>query len=84
LTFIGVALALYVFMADTLRAADQGMDAIRNVLPARFNWPLFCAALTLMSAPVLQTGRWILRRQPAKVEIAEGTVECVCTRNLGT
>jgi hypothetical protein len=57
LNVTGMALALYVFMADTLRVADGGVDAIRNVLPARFNWPLFSAALGLMAAPVIQLGR---------------------------
>lgn len=50
---LGVALALYVFMADTLRVAHQGLDAVRAVLPQRFNWPLFLLAFALMSAPVL-------------------------------
>ena len=60
----GIALALYVFMADTLRVAGQGVDAVRRVLPGRFNWPLFGGALVLMSAPVIQLCQWIwLRRQ---------------------
>jgi len=54
LNFMGVALALYVFMADTLRVADKGVEALRNVLPAWFNWPLFCIALILMAAPIVQ------------------------------
>src|SRR5205809_1063954 len=53
LNFIGTALALYVFMADTMRVAGQGVEALRNVLPARFNWPLFMIALALMAAPIL-------------------------------
>lgn len=62
LNFIGIALALYVFMADNLRIARQGVDAWRRMLPAWFNWPLFCLALLLMAAPVLKAlGR--LRRQ---------------------
>jgi hypothetical protein len=52
LNLVGVAIALYVFMADTLPAANQGIVALRTVLPARFNWPLFCLALLLMAAPV--------------------------------
>jgi hypothetical protein len=43
LNFVGVALALYVFM-----------EALRNVLPAWFNWPLFGIALILMAAPIVQ------------------------------
>ena len=65
LNFAGVALALYVFMADTIAAAQRGLDAIRMVLPEKFNWSLFGIALLLMSAPVLQTGRQFLKRQPA-------------------
>ncbi len=46
---LGIATALYVFMADALRALDQGPDAIARVLPQSFNWPLFLGALALMS-----------------------------------
>ena len=54
LNFLGMVLALYVFMADSLRVADQGVVALRNVLPQSFNWPMFLLALLLMSAPILQ------------------------------
>jgi hypothetical protein len=57
LNFSGVALALYVFMADCLRVRHGGVDAIRTVLPQRFQTLLFCAALGMMSAPVLHLGR---------------------------
>lgn len=57
LNFSGVALALYVFMADALTAAPRGLEAIRMVLPERFNWPFFCVALALMSAPVIAASR---------------------------
>ena len=49
---LGAALALYVFMADALRAMPDGIEAVRTVLPATFNWPVFLVALALMSAPV--------------------------------
>src|SRR4051812_8937351 len=62
LNFLGVALALYVFMSDTLRVADQGVVALRNVLPVVFNWPLFSVALLLMSAPIVQV-LWRLWQQ---------------------
>ena len=51
---VGVALGLRVFMADSIAAAHLGAEAVRHVLPNRFNWPLFCGALLLMSVPVLQ------------------------------
>src|SRR6476646_11862011 len=33
LNLVGVALALYVFMADSLRVMNQGLDVTRSVLP---------------------------------------------------
>ena len=54
LNFMGVALALYVFMADAIRVSGGGVDALRNLLPESFNWPLFVVALALMSAPVVK------------------------------
>jgi hypothetical protein len=51
---MGIVLALNVFMADTLRVANQGAAVVRNVLPSHFNWPLFCAALLLMAAPIME------------------------------
>ena len=52
----GAALALYTFMAESLwTLVGQGLEASTNALPARFNWPLFAAALALMAVPVAQT-----------------------------
>lgn len=53
LNLIGVALALYVFMADAIRVASGGVEVLRNLLPTTFNWPLFLIALALMAAPVV-------------------------------
>ena len=53
LNFTGMAIALYVFMADCIHARRGGIDAIRNVLPQHFNSTAFCGALLLMAAPVL-------------------------------
>jgi len=61
LNFAGVALALYVFMADSIAAAHHGLEAIRNMLPEQFNWPIFCLALALMAAPVVKLGRQLLK-----------------------
>ena len=66
LNSIGIALALYVFMADAIRVADQGVDAIRNVLPTRFNWPFFCVALALMAAPLIRLARELWTRRVLK------------------
>lgn len=64
LGFIGAVLALYAFMADSIRVADQGVDVLRNLLPARFNWPLFSVALLLMAIPVIQMGQKLRSRPP--------------------
>jgi hypothetical protein len=52
----GILLALAVFMADSIRALPEGLDAVRQVLPTAFNWPVFGAALLLMATPLAHTG----------------------------
>ncbi len=60
LSALGIALALYIFMSDSIRAVYQGLD-VRQVLPTSFNWPAFGAALMLMSAPLVQMfWRWTM------------------------
>ncbi len=63
----GILLALWVFMADAIRALPGGLDTVRQVLPATFNWPVFNAALLLMAAPLAHTGwrSWSSRRSPS-------------------
>jgi hypothetical protein len=53
LGWTGIALALAVFMIDAWRALPHGRDAVLQVLPTTFNWPLFWVALLLMASPVL-------------------------------
>jgi hypothetical protein len=48
----GIGLALYVFMADSLRVAGGGVDVVRNEVPNAFNWPLFAVAFVLMFAAI--------------------------------
>jgi len=60
----GIALGLWVFMADAITAAPQGEVAIRNALPGSFNWPLFCGALLLMAVPVAERIWACLQRSP--------------------
>jgi len=68
LNFCGIALALYIFMTDSLRVAGQGSEALRDLLPKQFNWPWFCLALLLMSGPPL-LALWRLRaRNSTRVE----------------
>ncbi len=62
----GAALALYVFMADTLRAALSQQGDIQSVLPARFDWPLFLLALALLAAPVVDACLRLYRRRPTQ------------------
>jgi hypothetical protein len=49
----GSCLALYAFTADALHAIPAGPGAVRDVLPAWFNWPLFAIGLILMSTPLV-------------------------------
>jgi len=58
----GIMIALAVFMSDAWRALPHGRDAILQVLPTTFNWPLFCLALLLMSSPAL----YVVSRRRAK------------------
>jgi hypothetical protein len=71
LSFAGVVLALYVFMADSIAAAHFGLDAIRAVLPEKFNWVLFYLGLIFMPAPMVQNGWQYLTRRGTKSEIIE-------------
>src|SRR5882672_1592523 len=59
----GVFLALCVFMADTLPVAGQGIEVVRNVLPTRFNWPLFALALLFMAVPIIENLVWVCRNR---------------------
>lgn len=56
LNAVGSLLALYVFMADAIRVVGEGggEDALRDMLPVQFNWPLFGLAWALMAAPVVE------------------------------
>jgi hypothetical protein len=69
LNWLGVALALYVFMADSLHVVHQGLDATRAVLPQAFNWPMFVVAFMLMAAPVAHMA-WRMRPRPRPVGYA--------------
>lgn len=51
LAMVGAMLALDVFMAGAIHAANSG-EAIRMVLPTQFNWSMFVVALALMTAPI--------------------------------
>jgi hypothetical protein len=66
---LGIALALYVFMADAIRVAAGGAPVLCEMLPTRFNWPLFCVALVLVAAPLISLGRQAFERpMPAHVQ----------------
>jgi len=73
LNLIGVALALYVFMADALRVSGGGVDALRNVLPTAFNWPLFLVALALMAAPPVKLAFELREKRAPALETAEAS-----------
>lgn len=67
LSSLGIGLALYVFMADALRTMGQGRQALQNMLPVRFNWPLFGLALLLMAMPIVDAIRQLRARREEAV-----------------
>jgi len=62
LAAVGVFLALYVFMADAIRAVQRG-ESIQQVLPPSFNWPLFLVAWALMALPAVELLRQAIARK---------------------
>ena len=56
LACVGIVLALAVFMIDAWRALPDGRDAVLQVLPTTFNWPLFWVALLLMASLGAESG----------------------------
>jgi hypothetical protein len=62
----GCVLALYLFMADALRAVPDGIEAVSRARPTQFNWPLFLVALLAMAFPLLRALR-SRARKPAAV-----------------
>ena len=72
LGLLGIILALYVFMTDSLLAVKGGEEAVRHALPVAFNWRLFGLAFLLMAAPVANTfwHSWQQNRLEPKPEFA--------------
>ena len=68
LNFCGMALAMYVFMEDAIHTVGRGEDALRMMLPSRFDWPLFAVSLVLMAAPIFSCGRQI---RQSKLELTQ-------------
>jgi hypothetical protein len=74
LNALGTVLALYAFMADALRIADQGIEALRKMLPVWFNWPLFILAWLLMATAVVDLGLQVWRRRRSGLEKEPGAL----------
>jgi hypothetical protein len=65
LNWLGIVLALYVFMEHAIHVLPQGEAALRRILPTQFNWPLFVLALLLMSVALVEVGWRIVRQADA-------------------
>jgi hypothetical protein len=63
---MGIVVALAVFMIDAWQALPHGRDAVLQVLPITFNWPLFWTALLLMASPALHQVVTRFRPHPLK------------------
>lgn len=62
LNLLGVALALYVFMADAISVSTEGLEAIHAVRPVWFNWPLFLLAAVAIATPFIDLAGQLLIR----------------------
>lgn len=67
LSLAGIAITLYVFMADSLSAMKGGADAVRKVLPESFRWRLFGVGFILMCAPVIHV---LWHRQRPRIQLS--------------
>ncbi len=74
----GILLALWIFMADAIRALPGGGDAVRQVLPTAFDWRVFGAALLLMATPLAYTG-W--RSLASRREVIGRRLDATLSRN---
>jgi hypothetical protein len=80
---VGIIVALAVFMTDAWRALPNGRDAVLQVLPTTFNWPLFWVALLLMTTPVVHsmrnaiTGSILVARRAGKNDAISATSNSV-------
>lgn len=61
----GIAVVLYTFMADSLGALPDGIDAVTHARPSAFQWPLFAFGFVVMSWAGLRVTwparSWLLR-----------------------
>jgi hypothetical protein len=76
---VGIVLALAAFTIDSWRALPEGRDAVLQVLPTTFQWPLFWVALLLMASPALRDAAVLrtkasLSREHRRSEGREGLV----------
>jgi hypothetical protein len=67
LGWVGIVLALAVFMIDAWRALPHGREAVLRVLPTTFNWPLFAVALLLMASPALHQVAFVTARKSSRL-----------------
>ncbi len=64
---VGIAGALYVFMAHSIKILTQGSSDVRTQLPVQFNWTLFLLSLVFMVMPIVEMGIRYLKAQNVKV-----------------
>jgi len=67
----GVGLALYTFMAEAIRTLPLGAEAVRQSLPASFDWPLFGLALALLAVPLADLGRQLRRGRSQQNQLGQ-------------
>ena len=63
--------AAMAWVEAAVQVAGRGSEAIRNVLPEQFNWPLFLVALARMAAPVVEVWRRVRSAAAGAVPAAQ-------------
>ena len=63
LACVGILLALGVFMTDSWRALPNGREAVMQVLPLSFEWPVFWVAFLLIALPAIHHAALLLRQR---------------------
>lgn len=70
---MGIGLALYAFMADSINGYPRSFEGAWNILPKNFDWPVFLAGAFLMLVPVFHLAGKTVRQPVRDVLYPSGT-----------
>ncbi len=70
---VGIGFALYAFMADSISGYLRGFEGAWEILPNRFDWPVFLAGTLMMMVPVFDLALKTLRQPGREILYPSGT-----------